>query len=138
MRGEVGHIEPGEHFLGCARVIVGGASNQREAGQREYGIHARHAVAHEETFDCRAIVEARCEGGEDPQLLAELKAARTALARAQNLPPYVIFHDRTLREMARCKPASHEEMLTISGVGEQKMARYGGEFLRVIAEFAGA
>lgn len=70
----------------------------------------------------------------DQHLLAALKAARMQLAKAQNIPPYIIFHDKTLHEMAVAKPSSPEEMLTISGVGEQKIQRYGDTFLRVIAE----
>ena len=70
----------------------------------------------------------------DQNLLAALKAARMALAKAQNIPPYVIFHDKTLREMALRKPASREDMLAISGVGEQKIERYGETFLAVIAQ----
>jgi len=69
-------------------------------------------------------------------LFDALKAARTALARQQNLPPYIIFHDKTLRELAARKPGSRQEMLTVTGVGAQKFERYGEVFLKVIAEHA--
>lgn len=68
----------------------------------------------------------------DQHLFAALKAARLSLAKAQNIPPYVIFHDKTLRDMALNKPASYEEMLAINGVGEQKFQRYGDVFLSII------
>jgi len=74
------------------------------------------------------------ENDADQPLFAALKETRRALAKAQNIPPYIIFHDKTLRELALHKPASPEEMLTISGVGEQKIQRYGEMFLRIIAE----
>lgn len=74
------------------------------------------------------------ENDADQNLFTALKAARLALAKAQNIPPYVIFHDKTLQELARLKPASFEEMLTISGVGEQKIKRYGELFLGIIAQ----
>ena len=69
-------------------------------------------------------------------LLDALKARRMALARAQNVPPYVIFHDRTLVEMASHKPRSPDTLRLISGVGEMKLQRYGQQFLEVIAEHA--
>jgi ATP-dependent DNA helicase RecQ len=71
-----------------------------------------------------------CES--DAQLFAALKAVRLSLAKEQNLPPYVIFHDKTLREMAVLKPASPEALLAIPGVGERKLQRYGTAFLETI------
>ena len=70
----------------------------------------------------------------DQPLFAALKAIRMEIAKAQNVPPYVIFHDKTLREMAVSKPASREEFGQISGVGEKKSARYGDIFLNVITQ----
>ncbi len=69
---------------------------------------------------------------QDQTLFDALKAARMALAKAQNVPPYVIFHDKTLREMATRKPTTRDQLMEISGVGEQKIARYGTAFLEVI------
>jgi ATP-dependent DNA helicase RecQ len=69
----------------------------------------------------------------DRDLFAALKAARLELAREQNVPPYVIFHDKTLRELAIHKPASRFALSNISGVGETKIERYGDVFLHVIA-----
>ena len=68
----------------------------------------------------------------DQHLLSALKTLRTELARTQGVPPYVIFHDKTLREMAIARPASPDEMSRISGVGEKKMERYGDAFMEVI------
>ena len=42
--GDVGHVELGQHLLGRARVVVGGAAHEREAGERDHGVHRRHAV----------------------------------------------------------------------------------------------
>ncbi len=69
---------------------------------------------------------------DDMKLLASLKAERMAIAREQNLPPYVIFHDRTLIEMVRARPGTLREMGAIAGVGETKLQRYGERFLGVI------
>lgn len=76
------------------------------------------------------------EQAADESLFTVLKTLRMALAKTQNVPPYVIFHDKTLRELAIRQPASRAEMLTITGVGEQKMERYGELFLKAIAEHA--
>ncbi len=68
----------------------------------------------------------------DAALFAALKAARMELAKAQNVPPYVIFHDKTLREMAIFKPDTPTALLDINGMGEKKAERYGRTFLDVI------
>ena len=68
----------------------------------------------------------------DRALFEKLRAKRLELARAQNVPPYVIFHDRTLLEMAVRCPRSVAELAAIPGVGAAKLARYGEEFLAVI------
>ena len=69
---------------------------------------------------------------EDTKLFEALRTVRTELAREQNVPPYVIFPDRTLTEMAIAKPTNEVEMLEISGVGQNKYARYGNAFLKII------
>jgi len=61
-----------------------------------------------------------------------LKVWRTEVARARNLPPYVVFHDATLAEMARSVPTSLEELGTISGVGAKKLEAYGSDVLRTL------
>jgi len=71
---------------------------------------------------------------EDEKLWQALREKRRALARAQNVPPFMVFHDSTLREIARHKPQNREEMLRIAGVGERKLERYGEEFLAVVRE----
>ena len=72
-------------------------------------------------------------GGEP--VFARLRALRKRLADAQGLPPYVIFHDATLREMAARRPRTLAEFGAVRGVGEGKLARYGEEFLAVLREF---
>lgn len=69
----------------------------------------------------------------DEDMFAKLRAKRLDIAKQLNLPPYIIFHDSTLMEMAKIKPQSHNDMLAINGVGESKLARYGDEFLAVLA-----
>ena len=70
----------------------------------------------------------------DQALLTALKAGRTELARAHNVPAYVIFPDKTLLEMALARPATRDAMAEISGVGARKLEKYGAMFLEVIAK----
>jgi ATP-dependent DNA helicase RecQ len=72
----------------------------------------------------------------DRDLFQALRRKRLEMARAQNVPPYVIFHDKTLIELAAARPASRAEMTNVPGVGEAKLDRYGPAFLAVIAEHA--
>ncbi len=68
----------------------------------------------------------------DRPLFEELRKVRRELARKQNVPSYVIFHDSTLMEMVKKRPCDVEAMSDIAGVGQVKMSRYGDDFLKVI------
>ncbi|OPX97234.1 MAG: ATP-dependent DNA helicase RecQ [Syntrophorhabdus sp. PtaB.Bin047] len=68
----------------------------------------------------------------DPVLWERLRSLRGELARASSLPAYTVFHNNTLREMATRLPQTPEEMLTISGVGQAKLEKYGQIFLEEI------
>ncbi len=67
-----------------------------------------------------------------------LRATRARLAREQNVPAYVIFHDATLLQMLRERPQTSEELSAISGVGVAKLAKYGDAFLRALRNNASA
>ncbi|MBT8097151.1 MAG: DNA helicase RecQ [Woeseia sp.] len=69
---------------------------------------------------------------QDRALWDALRACRQALANEHGVPPYVIFHDKTLREMLHARPASAADLLSISGVGQTKLDRYGEKFLDVL------
>ena len=73
---------------------------------------------------------------QDQQLFERLRALRARLAKEQNVPPYVIFPDKTLTEMAIVKPASEGQLLDISGIGQAKLTRYGELFLNEISNSA--
>jgi ATP-dependent DNA helicase RecQ len=66
------------------------------------------------------------------QRFAALKAWRAEVAREHNLPAYVVFHDATLAEMARERPASMAQLAEIGGVGAKKLEAYGADILRVL------
>ena len=81
--------------------------------------------------------EARSWEGVDRDLFERLRELRTRLARERNVPPYVIFSDASLQDMARKRPATPEEFLGIHGVGEKKLADLGEAFLACIGGRAG-
>jgi ATP-dependent DNA helicase RecQ len=70
--------------------------------------------------------------GADMQLWDALRDCRQRLALEHNVPPYVIFHDSTLRQMLSDRPADAVAFLQLSGVGQAKLERYGDEFMAVI------
>ena len=72
------------------------------------------------------------ENEEDRDLWERLRTMRRELATGQNVPPYVIFSDRTLWEMVRFKPRTLEDMMSINGVGVKKLDQYGLAFLDVM------
>jgi ATP-dependent DNA helicase RecQ len=70
----------------------------------------------------------------DEALFEHLRARRTALARAESLPPYCVFNDRTLREMATYRPTTPAGLRLLYGVGAAKASKYGETFLALIRD----
>ncbi|MCI8453662.1 MAG: DNA helicase RecQ [Lachnospiraceae bacterium] len=77
-------------------------------------------------------------GGEFTQkeesLFEKLRALRAEIAKKAQVPPYIVFSDKTLTHMCLVKPRTKEQLLSVSGVGEFKYEKYGEQFLRCIAE----
>ncbi len=71
----------------------------------------------------------------DNTLFELLRGLRKEISQQEKVPPYVVFPDSTLRQMCERLPADEQELLTISGVGEEKLRRYGSRFLQVILAF---
>ena len=74
----------------------------------------------------------KIETQKEKDLLMLLKSKRLEIAKAQNVPPYLVFHDKTLVEIIKVKPGSIEEMSEITGIGEAKIKRYGQVFLDIL------
>jgi len=81
----------------------------------------------------RARIESESWENVDRDLFERLRALRLEIARSRGVPPYVIFHDTTLREMARVKPQSLSALLGVKGVGARKAEDLGEAFVAVIA-----
>jgi ATP-dependent DNA helicase RecQ len=76
--------------------------------------------------------------GVDRGLLEEMRRLRRKIADERNVPPYVLFSDATLRDMARLRPSSPQMLLRVRGIGERKLADLGERFLGVISDYCHA
>ena len=87
----------------------------------------------------RSIERAKKSGFEisvdDEALWQALRTTRTAIAKEQGVPPYVIFHDATLLEILRLKPMTTSELANVTGVGATKLERYGSAIIKLMANF---
>ena len=72
---------------------------------------------------------------ENETLFQKLRELRLSIARENSLPPYMVFNDRTLRDMARLRPITDAQFLAVNGVGDSKLAKYGKRFMEAIADF---
>jgi ATP-dependent DNA helicase RecQ len=68
----------------------------------------------------------------DQPLWEAMRELRMSISKELGIPPYVVFHDRTLKEMVALRPANRAELLLITGVGEKKADQFGSRFLELI------
>ncbi len=115
-----------------------------EYGGLSFGPAARAILKGEERLELvlppRRQRKSRRGGADNPDgdpLFEALRSCRRDLAKEAGVPPYVIFHDSTLREMAAVKPTSLSALSRVSGVGEAKLERYGEAFVGAIRNFEG-
>jgi ATP-dependent DNA helicase RecQ len=98
---------------------------------------ARQRVPKKGEARTRSRAESESWEGVDRSLFERLRGLRLDLARARGVPPYVIFHDATLREMARLRPSSLGSLMMVKGVGARKAEDLGGLFLETIRAHGG-
>jgi ATP-dependent DNA helicase RecQ len=91
------------------------------------------SIAREVKRGRRSVPGARASSTDD-SLFERLRALRKRLADEKGLPPYVIFHDSTLRQMAEHMPLDLDQFAALPGVGQAKLARYGGQFIAAVRE----
>jgi ATP-dependent DNA helicase RecQ len=87
-------------------------------------------VLRKEAVKTRTIAEV------DNPLFEELRAKRRSIAEKEKVPPFVVFSDASLKDMCMKVPQTPEEFLTVHGVGQNKLSKYGEEFLEVIRRFS--
>jgi ATP-dependent DNA helicase RecQ len=95
----------------------------------------RRRLPGEHPRDAAARRTGTLEGPPDADLFERLRELRLRLASEQGVPPYIVFSDRTLREMAQILPTTEAELALVTGVGSYKLTRYGGAFLDVIRTY---
>jgi ATP-dependent DNA helicase RecQ len=93
---------------------------------------ARQRVPQKGELRQRSRAESESWEGVDRTLFERLRGVRLDIARSRGVPPYVIFHDATLREMARLRPSSVASLMAVKGVGASKAEDLGGIFLETI------
>jgi ATP-dependent DNA helicase RecQ len=120
-------------------VALGGAEAVRAVYRGERRVQMRKPAKPHPS--ARAPRGARRAGGEalevparDMAVFDALRAWRRTEAQTQALPPYVIFHDRTLADIAMMRPRTSNELASCNGVGQGKLERYGAAVLRIVAE----
>ena len=120
--------------------VLGVTSKGIELLKNEYSYPglalARQRAPRKDAPRTRSRVEAESWEGVDGALFERLRAVRLDIARSRGVPPYVIFHDVTLREMARLRPSSVDALLAVKGVGARKASDLGDLFLAAIREHA--
>ncbi|WP_372015739.1 DNA helicase RecQ [Pseudoxanthomonas sp. 10H] len=120
---------------GHGSLRLGAAARPVLRGERE--VHLREEPARKAgrggAGERRSESTLHVDAGDRP-LFDALRAWRGQIAREQNVPAYVIFHDRTLRDIAQLRPASISELARVGGVGGSKLGRYGEGVLEVVRE----
>lgn len=124
-------VQPDHGTLALTETSAAVLRREREVPlRREPKRAAGSRPAAKSTKSATPAVELSAEATE---VFETLRGWRAATAREQGVPPYVVFHDKTLREIAAVRPSSLEELSTVSGVGESKLAKYGEQILDVLA-----
>lgn len=95
-------------------------------------------TSEKETSKAKKGTKSSVQGDMDRDLFENLRLLRLEIAKAEKVPPYIIFSDKTLVQMCILKPASKEAMLQVSGVGEMKYAKYGEKFLSALRDYSRA
>jgi ATP-dependent DNA helicase RecQ len=122
-----GHLTASEH----GGLMLGGDARAILKGERKIEIVVPPAAPKERR---RRGTESLDSLADDP-LFAALRARRRELASAAGVPPYVIFHDSVLRDMARSRPQSLAALAELPGVGQRKLEAWGDAFLEVVRQF---
>jgi ATP-dependent DNA helicase RecQ len=124
----LGYVRPDHQAYGALKL----AGESRAVLKGEESVAMRHAT--ERKPRARKTRMNADLGGVDEALLARLRQWRGEQARGQSVPAYVIFHDRTLAEVAALKPRDLESLAAIGGMGEKKLQRYGAALLAIVED----
>ena len=116
--------------------VVGLGPRAEEARQEDFHFSMKHLRTSKEErahSSASSSVPATLDAG-SVELFERLRALRKSIADAAGIPPYVVFSDKTLRDMCAKRPSTPAQFLDVNGVGEAKLERYGDAFLEEIAK----
>jgi len=116
------------------QITADGLALLKDAGAAHDLSLARQKRPDRHRLPKRARVETEGWEGVDRELFEELRVLRLEIARRRRVPPYVIFHDTTLREIARSKPKTKEALRHVYGVGDRKAEDLGELVVAVVAK----
>ncbi|MBI1187726.1 MAG: DNA helicase RecQ [Alphaproteobacteria bacterium] len=117
-------------------LAIGDADAARAIFRKERDVRMREAVKRgRKSRSARGAADAAFTG-DDAALFESLRAWRRDAAKAAGIPPYVIFHDATLAEIVRIRPASITALAAVPGIGEAKLARHGAAVLALLQDAA--
>jgi len=134
-------------------VSIGGAAGDNGVASQTEACACEEAAAPESAAEALGLTAAAPESAaaiqglvaapeqyseHEQQLFKKLSALRKKISAETRVPPYVVFHDNTLREMCRVLPADLVAMRSIQGVGEAKLDKYGELFIAAIHEYTEA
>jgi ATP-dependent DNA helicase RecQ len=114
-----------------------GVALMKSAAARPDFTLARQRRPSKERLPTRSRVDVESWQDVDRDLFDRLRAVRLRIARARGVPPYVIFHDTTLRELARLKPTSVAALHDVYGIGARKAEQLGQDFVAEISQYIG-
>lgn len=119
-----GYLFPDQHLALKVAVKAEGLLK----GKEKFQVKVREETSQERKYK-------KEENTIHPDLFQSLRQVRSKFAIEQNIPPYIIFHDKTLIAMSNFLPQNSQEMLEIPGIGQKKENKYGGEFLKEIINY---
>lgn len=103
--------------------------------RKSASVSSRHGGVASESASASAAMESYIPDDDEETLFQKLRELRRTIAQEIGKPPYIVFSDKTLRDMARIKPITNAQFLAVNGVGQHKLDLYGKRFMEAVASF---
>ncbi|WP_195215070.1 DNA helicase RecQ [Bifidobacterium breve] len=103
--------------------------------RKSASVSSRHGGVASESASASAAMESYIPDDDEEALFQKLRELRRTIAQEIGKPPYIVFSDKTLRDMARIRPITNAQFLAVNGVGQHKLDLYGKRFMEAVASF---
>lgn len=103
--------------------------------RKSASVSSRHGAVASESASASAAMESYIPDDDEEALFQKLRELRRTIAQEIGKPPYIVFSDKTLRDMARIRPITNAQFLAVNGVGQHKLDLYGKRFMEAVASF---